>query len=128
MTVQAVTKTQILTDLHGTLDAVAGWNFTWATMANGDTGAPVNFPGNADKTIQVTGTFGAAGSCTLQGSNDGVNYFALTNPTGTTIAMIVAGIQAVTEACQFVRPAVTAGDGTTALVAVVYARNTQPKF
>ena len=128
MTVQAVTKTQILTDLHGTLDAMSGWNFTWAAMANGDTGAPVNFPGNADKTIQVTGTFGAGGSATLQGSNDGVNYFALTNPTGTVIALTANGISAVTEACQFVRPAATAGDGTTALVAVVFARNTQQKF
>jgi hypothetical protein len=128
MTAQAVTKTQILTDLHGTLDALSGWNFTWAAMANGDTGAPVNFPGYGDKSIQVTGTFGAGGSCTLEGSNDGVNFFALTNPTGTTIALTAAGIVAVTEAAQFIRPHVTAGDGTTALIAVVFARNTQVKF
>jgi hypothetical protein len=128
MTVQPVTKIQILNDLHGTVDAVSGWEFVWVTMANGDTGLPVNFPGNADKTIEVTGTFGAGGSCTLEGSNDGINYYVLTDPTGTPIALVAAGIKAVTEATQWVRPHVTAGDGTTALVAVVFARNTQFKF
>ena len=125
MTVQAVTQTQILGGIHnGATDAVCGFINTWATMANGDTGKPVQLPGYGDKSIQVTGTFGSGGSCTLEGSNDGTNYFALTNPTGTTIAVTAAGLVAVTEACLWVRPHVTAGDGTTALVAVVFTRHT----
>ena len=128
MAVDAVTKTQVLTDLHGTLDAVAGWLLTWGPMANSDTGVSVSLPGNADKTIQVTGTFGSGGSATLQGSNDNINFFALTDPTGTAIAITSAGIKAVTEAVAYIRPAITAGDGTTALTVVVFCRNTQQKF
>ena len=128
MAVQAVTQKQVLNDIHGTLDSVAGWNLQWAAMANGDTGIPVTLPGNADRTIQVTGTFGAAGSVAVEGSNDGVNYFALTNPTGTVIAITSAGGAAITEAVQYVRPHVTAGDGTTALIATMFCRNTQHKF
>ena len=44
MTVQACTKTQVLVDLHGTLDAVAGYSLQWAAAANGDTGAPQLLP------------------------------------------------------------------------------------
>lgn len=128
MAVQAVTQTEVLNDLHGTLDAVAGYQLVWAAMANGDTGLPVLLPGNADRTIQVTGTFGTGGSVALEGSNDGTNFFALTDPTGTVIAITSAGIKAITEACMYVRPHVTAGDGTTALVAKMFCRNTQVKF
>ena len=126
MTTQAVSKTYILGDLHGTLDTLAGWILTYANaFGNGDVGAGIAIPGAADKSIQVTGTFGTGGSVALEGSNDGTNYFALTNPTGTTIAVTAAGLVAVTEACLWIRPHVTAGDGTTALVAVVFTRNTQ---
>lgn len=128
MTVQAATQTQVLGDLHGTKDAVVGWQVVWATMANGDTGQPVEIPGYADKTIQVTGTFGTGGSVACEGSNDRVNFAALTNPTGTVIAITAANIQAVTEAVLQVRPHVTAGDGTTALVVTMFFRNTQQKF
>lgn len=131
MTVQTVVKTQVLVDLHGTLDAIAGYNLVWGgatPLANGDTGTPVLLPGYADKSIQVTGTFGAGGSATLEGSNDGVNYFTLTDPTGTVIAITSAGGKAITESTQFIRPHATAGDGTTALVITVFCRSTQPKF
>lgn len=131
MTIQTVVKTQVLVDLHGTLDAIAGWNLVWGStvaLANGDTGTPVLLPAFADKSIQVTGTFGTGGSATLEGSNDGVNYFALTDPTGTVIAILAAGGKAITESTQFVRPHVTAGDGTTALVVTVFCRATQAKF
>ncbi len=131
MAVQTVTKTEVLVDLHGTLDAIAGWNLQWGggtALGNGDTGTPVLLPGYADKSIQVTGTFGSGGSVTLEGSNDGVNYFTLTDPTGTAIAITAAGGKAITESTQYVRPHCTAGDGTTALVVTVFCRATQQRF
>ena len=97
---------------------------TWATMANGDTGAPVQFDAFQDRSFQITGTFGAGGSATLEGSNDGTNYFALHNPQGTVIALTAAGVVQVLEATLWIRPHVTAGDGTTALVAVVMGGRT----
>src|SRR5581483_9056053 len=115
-----VTQTQVLCDIHATKDGVAGFVLTWGPMANGDVGSQISLPGNADKTIQVTGTFGSGGSATLQGSNDGVNFFALTNPSGNTIALTSAGLQTVTEAVAYICPAVTAGDGTTSLTVAVF--------
>lgn len=126
MATDAVTQTQILGNVNGTNDFAAGWVLSWGSvtgMANGDTGAPVSLPGHADRTMQVTGTFGSGGSVTLQGSNDGVNYYALNNPSGTAIAVTSAGIVACIEPVVWIRPAVTAGDGTTSLAVTVFARN-----
>lgn len=97
---------------------------TWAAMANGDSGTPVQLDAFADRSLQVTGTFGVGGSCTLEGSNDGVNYFALHNPQGTLIAQTAAGLVQILELTLWVRPRVTAGDGTTSLVAVMTAGRT----
>lgn len=88
---------------------------SWGPMANGDTGAPVSYPAHADKSIQVEGTFGTGGSVAVQGSNDGSNYRALNDLGGTAIAMTAAAIKGVGENTQYIQPAVTAGDGTTAL-------------
>jgi hypothetical protein len=97
---------------------------TWGPMLNGDTGQPLKRPDLEDRSIQVTGTFGAGGSVTLEGSNDGVNFAALTNPQGTVIAITAAGIAQITEATVSVRPRVTAGDGTTSLTCTLCARRT----
>lgn len=88
---------------------------TWASMANGDTGAPIQQLALSDRTVQVVGTFGVGGSVTLKGSNDGTNYVALTDPQGNAITMTAAGLEAVSELPRYVRPEVTAGDGTTSL-------------
>ena len=88
---------------------------TWPAMAVGDIGQPVTLVGYSDRSVQVAGTFGAAGSVTLQGSNDGVNYAPLSNPQGTVLTATAAKIQAVSELTRNFRPTVTAGDGTTSL-------------
>jgi hypothetical protein len=90
---------------------------SWAGLLNGDDGTPVEMPGSADRSIQFVGTFGAGGTIVLEGSNDGVNYVTLTDPQGNAISKTAAGIEAVLELTRFVRPRVTAGDGTTDLQA-----------
>lgn len=97
---------------------------TWANMANGDVGAPVAYPRHADKSVQVTGTFGAGGSVAVQGSNDGANYAALNDNGGTVIAITAAAVKGVGENTRSVRPAVTAGDGTTSLTVNMLLRST----
>lgn len=98
----------------------------WEEMANGDTGAPVKFPQHADRTIQVTGTFGAGGNLRWQGSNDESNYATLTDPQGNALDITTAKIEAVTELTLAARPNVTAGDGTTSLTVTLMARMQQP--
>lgn len=98
---------------------------TFTPMVNGDVGAASDCNSFGDRSIQVFGTFGAGGSVALEGSNDGVNWFALRDPSSTTIALTAAGIKQVLEMTRFVRPHVTAGDGTTSLTAILFARRTQ---
>lgn len=121
-------------------NSIDGWQVRWGPMANGDIGVPVGSPldgagqvglgqlaGYADKSFAFTGTLGAAGSIQLEGSNDGTNWFILTDPLGNSILFTAAQTQlkAVTEAAIQVRPHVTAGDGTTALTVAMFFRKTQ---
>ncbi len=87
----------------------------WANMANADVGDPVEMPGSADRSVQVTGTFGAGGNLRILGSNDGVNYSVLTDPQGNALDFTSSKIEAVIELTRFIKPQVTAGDGTTSL-------------
>jgi hypothetical protein len=105
------------------IDAIT---ITWANLTNGgpDSGQPVQRPALVDRSVQVTGTFGAAGTVVFEGSNDGVNYYTLTNPLGTAISVTAAGITQVTETSAWMRPRITGGDGTTSLTVTVCARRT----
>lgn len=89
---------------------------TWTALANGDTGEPFqNTDYGAEATVTFEGTFGTGGTIKLRGSNDGTNYYDLTDPQGNAISKTAAGIELVAEAPLYIRPEVTAGDGTTAL-------------
>jgi len=95
---------------------------TWADLQNGDDGEAVQFGAFTDRSIQFGGTFGAGGTIVLEGSNDGVNYLPLTDPQGNPISKTTAAIEAISEATRYVRPRVTAGDGTTNLAAYLFLR------
>lgn len=96
--------------------------FSWGPMANGDVGLPAQFMATGDRTFQVTGTFGAGGTILLEGSLDGTNYFTLSDAGGTAISRTAAGLKSVLESPLFIRPRVSAGDGTTALTAILTVR------
>jgi len=88
---------------------------SWLGLANTDTGVPLDGSNFNDKTVQVTGTFGAGGAVALEGSNDGTNYSVLTDPQGNALTFTAAKIEMVAECPRYIRPNVTGGDGTTAL-------------
>src|SRR5258708_12295882 len=53
---------------------------TWTPLAAAsDVGQPLQRTDLADRSVQVTGTFAGA-TIVLEGSNDGPNYFTLSNP------------------------------------------------
>lgn len=85
------------------------------TFTGLDSGSPEQLPAWADCSFQVLGTFGAGGACVLEGSNDGITYGTLNDPFGVSLSFTTASPRQATERCQFVRPRITAGDGTTAL-------------
>lgn len=97
---------------------------TWGALANGDAGDAVsadNAPWS-DRCVQVSGTFGASGTVVVEGSNDGVNWATLNSPQGTALSFTAAGIKQVLEGTLYIRPRVSAGDGTTALAVCMMLR------
>lgn len=101
--------------------------YSWPLLTTTDTtGAPIGIVAFADRCVQVTGTFGSGGSISVQGSNDGTNYAILKNAQGTAVTFTAAGIQQVVELPRYMRPIVTAGDGTTSLTATLVARRANP--
>lgn len=88
----------------------------WAGLLNGDDGAPYEVGDFKNVSVQAVGTFGAAGSVQMEGSNDSVNWALLG------AAKTAAAVYQLTDAPRLIRPHVTAGDGTTALVVTLYAR------
>lgn len=97
--------------------------FVFAAMANGDTGAPIPFAEWADRSVQVSGTFGVGGTVVWEGSNDGgATWATLTDPQGNSISKTAASIEAVLEITELARPNVTAGDGSTAINVSVLCR------
>lgn len=97
--------TIISANRHPTYCVVVEW-----VLSGGDTGKPfdgIEFP---DKTVQMSGTFGAA--VTIEGSNDVVNanvWNTLTDPQGNLISMTAAGIEAVMENPYWIRPNAASG-------------------
>ncbi len=99
-----------------------GTTYTVTGLLNGDTSSSAMETGTGDKTVQVNGTFGVGGTCIIEGSLDGVNYYQLKDPTGTLISFTAAGLRAVLENTPHTRFRVTAGDGTTSLTGIVALR------
>lgn len=114
----SVTKT----DIHTAYDF--GFTAIWPTMTNSgsDVGEAIEMFGSADRSVQVTGTFGTGGTIRIEGSNDGSNYYPLTDPQGNNLDFTSAKIEAVSEITRYIRPRVTAGDGTTSLTVTMLLR------
>jgi hypothetical protein len=104
----------------GGVDAVV---VTWTPLAaSGDVGQALQRTDLSDRSVQVSGTFSGT-TLVFEGSNDGVNYFTLSNPAGSALSLTAAGLMQVTEATAWVRPHVTAGSGA-ALTVTLTARRT----
>lgn len=94
----------------------------WPAMQNGDEGRPFELANFADRTVQVSGDFGVGGNVKIEGSIDGVNYAVLTDPQGNDLNILSGKIESVTELVRYIRPVVTAGDGSTLLNITMLAR------
>jgi hypothetical protein len=90
-------------------------------MANGDVGDPIVLTKMNDRTVQVTGTFGAGGTVVFTGSNDGVTYLPMRDVFNAVVSATSAKLITLTEVPLYVRPEVTAGDGTTSLTLILTA-------
>jgi hypothetical protein len=97
---------------------------TWTGLLQStlDTGDPFEGPGSADRSVQVEGVLGVGGNLRIEGSNDGVLFQVLHDPTGADLDFAALGVEAVSEVTRFIRPRVTAGDGTTSFVVTLLVR------
>ena len=99
--------------------------YTWPALAAGDDGQPVGTQGSGDRTVVINGTFGAGGTCIVEGTLDMSNWYALRDPTGASLSFTSAGLKAIMENVLAIRPRVTAGDVSTSLKAIIMVR--QPR-
>lgn len=98
----------------------------WANLLNTDTGRPQGFQGSGDKTVQFTGTFGTGGTVLLEGTCDkdpaAATWFILNDLQTVAISKTAAALEGIAESVLWVRPRVSAGDGTTSLTAQLLVR------
>lgn len=96
---------------------------TWSTLDADDDALPVRLGDWRIRSVQADGTFGDAGSCSIQGSNTAASgsWIALTSDGTNAIALTDSTPTPVFEDTLYVKPLATAGDGTTALVITAYA-------
>ena len=113
MTVQNATFTDTSSERSNTRQVA------WAPMANGDSGAPIKYSDYGYRSIQVFGTFGAGGTIVIEGSNDGTNWATLNDQQGVAMSWTSAKIKQTADNPVYMRPHVTAGDGTTLLTCAI---------
>ena len=120
------TITPTKTDISGD-GSVVKYAYAAMLQSTSDVGVGIPFAQWADRSVQVTGTLGAAGAVTIEGSNDGgTTYHTLNDPSSTALTMNSLRIEGILEVCELVRPRVTAGDGTTSLNVYFILRRPNP--
>lgn len=100
---------------------------TWTPLTTTNTdGAPISYASNGmgGVTFQVNGTFGVGGTLLVQGSNDGTNWYTLTDQANNPVSFSAAGLKTVRDQPLYIRPFVNAGDGTTSLTVVAALQKT----
>jgi hypothetical protein len=92
---------------------------TWTNLSTADTATSIIPMGAAGAigAMMVTGTFGGA-TITLQGSNDGTNFYAITDPSGNDIAVTAAGLVEFSTAAAYIRPSSAGGTADDVTVTV----------
>lgn len=103
---------------------------TWAAIPNGDFGDAIKISGAPDKCVQFFGTFGTGGTVVMEGSNDprvetnlgSAIWFPLTDPQANAISKTNASGEQILENPVYIRPRVSAGDGTTAITVILCSK------
>ena len=92
-------------------DASRTRRYLWEAMGDDDQGLPVLVSERADGSIHVIGTFAGA-TASLEGSNDGTNWFVLNDDQGNPLDFTATGLRPIIERPWKMR-LVTAGGGGT---------------
>ncbi len=120
------TIASVNTNLNNAFDKGHLTQWTPLTFSGLDVGAVMEQFGEADRSVQVVGTFGVGGTVLIEGSNDGTNFSTLKDHLGVALSITTSGILSVDQIVRYLRPRVTAGDGTTSLTITVLSRRVAP--
>ena len=115
----ATTVTTTFPSIAGQEVAIA----TWAALGGAETGDAVCLAQYSDRSVQIDGTFGGA-TVVFEGSNDGTNYYTLTDPQTTAISKAAAALEAISELTLYVRPRSTGGTGSSIKVTFLARKST----
>lgn len=85
--------------------------YFWEAMGDDDVGEPISVINSPDGSVQVTGTHGGA-EFTLEGSNDGINWFTLVDPFGNNVSLTDEGLVMFLPRVWMIRPMTAGGSGT----------------
>lgn len=104
-----------------------GWvKVTWPSVTAADTFAAYQFDAwAADRSVAITGTPNGA-TVVIKGSNDGTNYFELTDPQGNDISKSAADLEQITELTQYIQPTHSGGGGSESMTVTIFAKR-EPK-
>ncbi len=92
--------------------------YTYAGLDNGDDGTPIRCDTMRAVSVEAKKTFGTGGSISFEGSNvaapsaDG-DYFVLSDAAGNALTFTAKGGDDIAADVLWIRPHVTAGDGST---------------
>jgi hypothetical protein len=116
------TQPATFTDVAGDGSCVVA---KWVLTATDD-GAPLSFAQWADKSIQIgtTGDTFNAGTVILEGSNDGIVWTQLHDPSSTVIAGTANTLKQVLEMTAYIRP--RASVSVTSVTCLLAVRRQQP--
>jgi hypothetical protein len=113
-------------EIRTTWYAVGIQIFWWENLTNGDVGAPLKCPIYADKTVQAFGTWTGPATVAIEGTIEETpaNYIVLTDQAGSALDLTANSIKTLLQNPCWLRPNVTAGDGTTDVDVYLLLSNT----
>lgn len=100
-----------------------GYIHTWAMLTADVEGVAIAIPGASDKCIQFFGTNWGAATIAVQGSNDGTNFVALTDPQGNALSKTADAIEQILENPRFLRVYLTVAGTAAVISAILYSRS-----
>lgn len=104
------TITPVRSSIHAGIEAI-----TWTGLSTADTATSVLVTGSTarDGSMMVAGTLGGA-TIALQGSNDGTNFFTMSD-----VSFTATGIEDFTMSAAYIRPVSSGGTGDDVTVTIV---------
>jgi hypothetical protein len=95
---------------------------SWTLPAVGDTGIAVQNPTFSDRSVQVSTLTWGGSTVTIEGSNDGLTYFTLTDQAGAALTFTSSGLRQILQVCRYIRPKATGGTGTSFKIDLLMVR------